>query len=293
MIDILASFVHRRVADRSVAGETCDDAPVTRTVSARLEVAAEPVTEVELQVAVARSAGLEVVERLAVVHDGVELPVHEVPAPHGGRQHVVVLPAGASTISYDAVVTGRAVAPAVEPADLSVYRRPSRYATSDTFGGFAASEFGHLALDDLLPAVASWVGTRLQYAPGSSGPSDGASETLLSGAGVCRDYAHLVTTLLRALGVPARLVAVYAPGCDPMDFHAVVEAHVDGGWYAVDATALAPRASMLRIATGRDAADTAFMSTVRGNVTLTSYEVGAVADDGLPDDDLYRLVALG
>ena len=266
---------------------------MTRTVSADLEVCAEGETEIELQVAVARSPGLEVADELRVVHDGAELPWREVAAPHDGRQHLVVLPPGTSTIAYRATVAGRAEHARTELADLSVYRRPSRYATSDTFGGFAASEFGHLSDDELLPTVSSWVGTRLQYAPGSSGPSDGASETLLTGAGVCRDYAHLVATLLRALNVPSRLVAVYAPGCDPMDFHAVVEAHLDGGWYAVDATALAPRAAMVRIATGRDAADTAFMSTVRGNALLVSAQVGAVADDGLPDDDLFRPVQLG
>lgn len=264
----------------------------TRSVTAHLEVWCGDESEIELQVAVARVPGLDVAEQLTVLNQGRELEVREVGALHDGRQHVVTLPAGLTIIDYAATVHGRAQAPVLEALDLSTYRRPSRYATADTFGGFAASEFGHLTDQELLPAVSSWVGTRLQYAPGSSGPSDGASETLLSGAGVCRDYAHLVITLLRALGVPARLVAVYAPGCDPMDFHAVVEAYVGGGWYAVDATALAPRAALLRIATGRDAADTAFMSTIRGNVTLNFCGVSAVADDGLPDDDLFRLVQI-
>ena len=60
---------------------------------------------------------------------------------------------------------------------------------------------------------------------------------------MCRDFAHLVIAMLRARNVPARLVAVYAPGLSPMDFHAVVEAAIDGQWRAVDATTLAPRAS--------------------------------------------------
>ncbi len=33
-----------------------------------------------------------------------------------------------------------------------------------------------------------------------------------------------------------------------MDFHAVAEALVDGAWRVVDATLLAPRASLIRIA---------------------------------------------
>ena len=109
------------------------------------------------------------------------------------------------------------------------------------------------------------MGSRLDYVPGSSDPIDGAVDTLLAGRGVCRDYAHLVVALLRAVNVPARLVAVYAPGCQPMDFHAVAEAFVDGQWRVVDATCLAPRQTMVRISTGRDAADTAFLDNHRGS----------------------------
>ena len=89
---------------------------------------------------------------------------------------------------------------------------------------------------------------------------------LLQRQGVCRDYAHLVIALLRGLDVPARLAAVYAPGLQPMDFHAVAEALIGGQWRVVDATLLAPRASLVRIATGRDAADTAFLSAYGGAV---------------------------
>ena len=139
--------------------------------------------------------------------------------------------------------------------------------------------------------MTAWVHDRLIYTSGSSGPTDDAVDTLLLGEGVCRDYAHLVLSLLRARDVPARLAAVYAPGLDPMDFHAVVEAWVDGAWRLVDATALAPRASMLRIATGRDAADTAFMTTHCGAVTLTEMGVTATVDD-LPTDDPATVVEL-
>jgi transglutaminase-like putative cysteine protease len=110
---------------------------------------------------------------------------------------------------------------------------------------------------------------------------------------VCRDFAHLVIALLRARDVPARLAAVYAPGLSPMDFHAVVEAYVDGGWQVVDATHLAPRASMLRIATGRDATDTAFLSSYRGDLLLRTLGVTATVDGDLPVEDGAAPVVLG
>ena len=141
--------------------------------------------------------------------------------------------------------------------------------------------------------MSSWVGTKLSYVPGSSGPTDGAVQTLLRRQGVCRDYAHLVVGLLRALDVPARMAAVYAPGLQPMDFHAVAEAIVDGCCRVVDATLLAPRAPLVRIATGRDAADTAFLSTYGGAATLTRIEVMAVLDGDLPGDDVTRLASIG
>jgi transglutaminase-like putative cysteine protease len=126
------------------------------------------------------------------------------------------------------------------------------------------------------------VDRRLVYTSGSSRPVDTAVDTLLLGRGVCRDYAHLTITLLRALEVPARLVAVYAPGLSPMDFHAVVEADVDGVWQTVDATRLAPTSSLVRICHGRDAADTAFLSLFGGQATLDRMTVTATVDGDLP-----------
>ena len=143
--------------------------------------------------------------------------------------------------------------------------RQSRYCPSDALAGFATTEFADSiggTPDAIALTVASWVFERLAYVPGSSGPLDTAIHTLVAGAGVCRDFAHLTITLCRALGVPARLVAVYAPGLSPMDFHAVVEVLTPAGWRVLDPTRLAPRGALVRIATGRDAADTAFATTL-------------------------------
>ena len=117
------------------------------------------------------------------------------------------------------------------------YLRQSRYCPYDRLAGFAATELGHLdpgARAGLLDR--SWVAGRLTYIPGSNNVLETATDTLLAGIGVCRDFAHLTIALCRALGVPARLAAVSAPGLSPMDFHAVVEARRGQGWEVLDPT---------------------------------------------------------
>jgi len=256
------------------------------------DVADDGVTFV-LQVAPADPAEVRD-ERLVVAIDGaaVDEVITEVAGSHGARLHVVRVGRGALTIDYECAV--RPV-PAPDgsrgPADdidleALTYLRQSRYAPSDELLGFAMAELDGLAPGPDRPgAIASWVFERFAYTPGASGPLDTAVDTILSGAGVCRDYVHVTVALCRALEIPARLVAVYAPGLSPMDFHAVVEARVEGRWEVLDPTRLAPRPSLVRIATGRDAADTAFVTTLHGHADLTATELFAVVDGDLPSDD--------
>jgi transglutaminase-like putative cysteine protease len=77
-----------------------------------------------------------------------------------------------------------------------------------------------------------------------------------------------------------------------MDFHVVTEACLDGHWYVVDPTCLAPRESMVRIATGADASDVAFLTTLRGVVELNYMSVSATTDSDLQTDDITQLVWL-
>ena len=88
------------------------------------------------------------------------------------------------------------------------------------------------------------------------------------------------------------MVTVYAPGRSPMDFHAVAGACLDGAWYVVDGTLLAPRQSLVRIATGRDAADTSFLSSYGAPVSLGSMTVTATVEGDLPTDDVRALAQL-
>ena len=170
--------------------------------------------------------------------------------------------------------------------DRQVHLRPSRYCPSDHLTGFAVAEFGAGPGEAArITAITDWIHHRVGYVPGSSDVHDSAEDTLLTGAGTCRDFAHLGIALCRATGIPARFASVYAPGLSPMDFHAVFEAFADGRWTVHDPTGLAPRPSMVRVATGRDAADAAFVAVTAGLCDLASVTVSAVAEPSLPHDD--------
>ena len=267
---------------------------MVRTVSADIDVDVTSPGKVTFQVAVVKAPGLTIDETFDLTIDGTPVPFDEVVGVTGSRFHVAEPATGKLLMSYRARVTGRADVPEVLDDELIEYLRPSRYAESDKLAAIAFREFGHLnTSEDLLGGIAAWVGDHLSYVSGSSDPIDGSVDTYLLGQGVCRDYAHLVVAFLRGRNVPARLVAVYAPGLSPMDFHAVAEAYVDGQWRVVDGTLLAPRSSLLRIATGRDAADTAFLDNFGGSIVFNSATVTATVDGDLPSDDPRTLVTLG
>ncbi|EMD23909.1 transglutaminase-like domain-containing protein [Amycolatopsis azurea] len=221
-------------------------------------------------------------------------PPRQVAFEHGTRAQVVDLPEGEHVVRYRAQrALGPVEAGRVSTEDLIRYTRPSRYCPSDRMGGLALSRFGGLPdARTQVEAIVRHVGEHLSYVVGAGSPADDAVDTYLAGEGVCRDFAHVCISLCRVIDIPARFVAVYAPGLSPMDFHAVFEAAIDGRWYVFDATGLAPRQSLSRIATGRDAADTAFLSTLGCELDFLGNTVLATAGPSLPEDDGSELIAL-
>ncbi len=276
-----------------------------RVLSSDLTFEVVEPSEVVLQVMASASAGRVRAERFEVRVDGEPSPAPvELAGAHGARVQVFHCPAGSMTVSYRSELDGVALPAGRNPgraattpesarweqdADLLrlVYLRSSRYCPSDHLVGFAVAEFGTAStVRDRVEAITNWIRGRVGYVAGSSSVHDSAEDTLLTGMGTCRDFAHLGVALCRAVGIPARFAAVYAPGLSPMDFHAVFEAlDPDGRWYAYDATDLAPRQSMVRIVTGRDAADAAFASINTGIATLGCVAVTATTGGDLPVDD--------
>lgn len=271
--------------------------PLRAKVGTTFAYATTDVRSALLSFAVANSHDV-LEERLLVHAGGREVTPRELAGDHGTRLHLVdEVGTGWLEVTYEATVditlpTGAQVGPEVDH-DRWVFMRQSRYAESDRLAPMAARTFPDLTGLEEVNAVARWVHENFQYVSGSSRGTDGAVESLLAGQGVCRDYAHVVVALLRSLGTPARLVSVYAPGLAPMDFHAVAEVWVEDAWHVVDATRMAPRQTLVRIATGRDAADTAFLTTNGGLTTFNRQVVHAeVIEGGLPTDDQESLVRL-
>lgn len=164
----------------------------------------------------------------------------------------------------------------IKPGDLASLRPevlpylfPSRYCQSDRLRQMGGELFGHLSHPYLIAtAVCDWIFGNISYVAGSTGENHSTIDTLDHGQGVCRDFAHLGISFCRALNVPARYTACYAYRLHPADFHACFEVYVGNAWYLLDATRLAPLNGLVRIATGRDAADAA-VCTIFGNPELT------------------------
>ncbi len=191
----------------------------------------------------------------------------------------LVLPAGESTLSYDATVE---VAPTFDESDKGapqdqiqdlpdeafVYLLPSRFCWPDVLHDqawnlFESSEPGWARVQ----AVSDWVHDHITYVIGASTPLTTAFDVWESRTGVCRDLTQLMVTLCRALNVPARYVAGYLPDIAvtppdlPMDFCSWVEVWLEGRWWTFDPRNNEPRIGRVVIARGRDALDAAMVTT--------------------------------
>lgn len=190
-------------------------------------------------------------------------------------------------ISYKAVVdnffketnhTDQAEVPVAE-LDTSVfpYLYPSRYCQSDKLYRFANNKFGSIENPFLkVLTLTDWIHNNVEYLSGLTNSQTSAYDTVTELAGVCRDFAHLGIALCRALTIPARYFTGYAYKLNPPDFHACFEAYLGNEWILFDATKLVPLNGIVKIATGRDAADTA-VASLFGNVNCTSIKVSCNA----------------
>ena len=160
---------------------------------------------------------------------------------------------------------------------------PSRYCPSDRLTAVAEREF--LSIDAPLEraiAVDRFLARHLRVLPGA-GPVPGvtvdppddapsAIEVLERAAGTPRDLAHLAIALNRASRLPARYVTSVPFGlAGATDVHPWVEVLVADTWLAFDPSRRVPRTALLRLGTGRDAADVP-LAIAHGVVSLAHVE---------------------
>lgn len=199
---------------------------------------------------------------------------------HGNRYARLRALPGHLKVRYDAVVdinhhiaspnSVMEVPIAQLPAEALAYLYPSRYCQSDRLRQLANNEFGGLPRGYWrVRAIQDWVQRQTKFVSGSSNATTSAIDTVIERVGVCRDFAHLMIALCRALNIPAR----FATGIDyasnpifgPPDFHAYVETFLGDRWYLFDPTGMVLPTGLIRLGTGRDAADVSF-ATIFGTV---------------------------
>jgi hypothetical protein len=169
------------------------------------------------------------------------------------------------------------------PLEVLHFVHPSRYCPSDRFYQLAVEQFGGLPPGySRVQAIADWVRDRTCFQVGTSNSMNCAMDTLNSRTGVCRDFAHLMISICRALNIPARYATSIDYGADPVfgptDFHAYVEVYLSGRWYIFDPTGISITSGLVRLATGRDANDVAF-ATLFGNAVWTAPKIKIAAID--------------
>lgn len=216
----------------------------------------------------------------------------ETDARTGNRCMRLVAGPGELRVSYQATVDLRhhredpARLPEVPihrlPLDALGYIYPSRYCESDKLMRMATKQFGGLAPGyRRVEAIMAWVQQQVAFTSNTSSSSTSAVETLLDQVGVCRDFAHLMIALCRAVNIPARFTTGTDYGADPAlgppDFHAYVEVFLGDRWYIFDPSGTGIPMGFVRIGTGRDAADAAFATIFGGVTPITGPVVRAVA----------------
>jgi transglutaminase-like putative cysteine protease len=170
------------------------------------------------------------------------------------------------------------------PAQVLSYIYPSRYCQSDRLHRLAMREFGQQWQGySRVQGIRDWVLQRTTFSSNTSDSNTSAVDTLLETVGVCRDFAHLMIGLCRAINIPARFTTGIDYGADPAlgptDFHAYVEVYLGDRWYMFDPSGTAIPMGFVRFGTGRDAADVSF-ATIFGTVVSSAPRISIQAVPG-------------
>ncbi|PUB11576.1 transglutaminase-like domain-containing protein [Yoonia sediminilitoris] len=238
-----------------------------------------------LQIEVSNAQGQDVCQtNLDVQH---ATAVRQLDDESGQGRRVWIDAAGDFTCEYHATVAITRPAVALSSlqqspltslgADEVRYLMPSRYCHPERFFDFTAQNFSGLRGGARIAAMSAWIKDNMRYDIFASNAGTDAFDTFQKRAGVCRDFAHLLIAMSRAVSIPARFVSCYGPNVSPQDFHAVTEVYLDGAWHLVDPTGMSDAQDIARIGVGRDAADVSFLTSF-GWVDLVTQSVAVTQD---------------
>jgi transglutaminase-like putative cysteine protease len=165
---------------------------------------------------------------------------------------------------------------------------PSAYVALDSDSGDLARDLLAAAPETtafaFLQRTATYIREHFTYQLGTTNVHSTVADVIAGGSGVCQDFAHLLLSLCRHAGLPARYVSGYLGDVAQSGAsHAWAEAFVPPyGWVGMDATLGTPCTGRhVKIAVGRDYADVAVVrGTYRGGgeATLTVEVHGTVRD---------------
>ncbi|MEZ5492905.1 MAG: transglutaminase family protein [Gammaproteobacteria bacterium] len=209
----------------------------------------------------------------------------------------LMLPAGDTTISNDAVIYDDGepdkISPAAKqypvqtlPEETLVYLLGSRYCETDILSNEAWRLFGNGPTGwQRVQAICDFVHNHIEFGYEHASNTMTAAQVYASRKGVCRDYTHLAVTFCRCMNIPARYCMGYLsdigqpPPYGEMDFAAWFEAYLDGEWHVFDPRNNKRLIGRILIAQGRDATDVS-LSNSFGDTLLKSFLVRA---DELPE----------
>ena len=179
-----------------------------------------------------------------------------------------------------------------DPESINLYRY--RVSSSYTAPGTALNSLYHSWKSDepddpygKLLYYLEKVHVLLRYVPGTTNVKTTAEDSVRIGTGVCQDYTHVLISLLRMAGIPARYVVGLMQG--EGESHAWAEANCRGYWYGVDPTNYyLVNESYIKLSHGRDYGDCMISRGIFKNpsaeqIMKVSVSVGPVNSQGDAD----------
>ena len=243
----------------------------------------------QLRVHSSRTADLREPDVVHIEHNSGEIASHEYSDSYGNICTRFLAPQGHLRLSNSTLIEdsglpdpvaleAREIPPQNLPDEVLCFLLNSRYCEVDQLSAIAVELFGDIAPGwGRVQAICDWVQTKVTFNYGMTRPTKTALDVFTERVGVCRDFQHLAVTFCRCLNIPARYVAGYlgdigVPLRLPMDFSAWFQVYLDHKWWDFDARNNVPRIGRVLMATGRDAADVAFLTSF-GSSTLTRFFV--------------------